>query len=182
MLFARRHKPDIFHHVKNFFWPRIGWRRSIFYLIHRLRRMQGTPYAIAAGFACGAAVSFTPFIGFHFAMAALMAWIIGGNLMASAIGTVVGNPWTFPFIWLWSYQLGNAILGTNGSELPAELGFTFIFDHPGQVLLPMVVGGIPSGIVAWFVSYWPLKRMIESYHHIRAHRRRARARRHGVRS
>lgn len=176
MLFARRQKPDFLHHVKNFFWPRIGWRRSISYLFYRLRRMQGTPYAIAAGFACGSAVSFTPFVGFHFAMAALLAWIIGGNLMASAIGTAVGNPWTFPFIWVWCYQLGNIMLGISGNDLPAELSFTFIFDNPGKVLLPMVVGGFPSSVVAWFVSYWPLKHMIESYHHIRDRRRQSRAR------
>lgn len=180
MLFDRRHKLHPFHHLKNFFWPRMGWRRSVFYLFHRLRRMQGTPYAIAAGFACGAAASFTPFIGFHFAMAALLAWVIGGNLMASAFGTVVGNPWTFPFIWLWSYQFGNALLGVSGNELPTDLSFTFIFDHPGQVLLPMAIGGFPSGIVAWFVCYWPLKRMVESYQLLRAHRRRRRLRRYGV--
>ena len=66
----------------------------------RLKRLQGTPYSIATGFACGVAISFTPFIGFHMILAALTAWLIRGNIIASAIGTIVGNPWTFPFIWL----------------------------------------------------------------------------------
>ena len=48
-------------------------------------------FRFGVGFACGAAVSFTPFIGFHSALAALLAWSIGGNILASAIGTAVGH-------------------------------------------------------------------------------------------
>jgi hypothetical protein len=35
----------------------------------------------------------------HFVLSALLAYIARANIIASAIGTVVGNPWTFPFIW-----------------------------------------------------------------------------------
>ena len=54
---------------------------------------------VAAGVAAGAFTSFTPFMGLHFLFAALFAWAIRGNLLASALGTFVGNPLTFPFIW-----------------------------------------------------------------------------------
>ena len=36
---------------------------------------------------------------FHILLAMLLALLIRGNLIASGIGTVVGNPWTFPLIW-----------------------------------------------------------------------------------
>ncbi|MFR8207121.1 MAG: DUF2062 domain-containing protein [Alphaproteobacteria bacterium] len=34
-------------------------------------------------------------MGFHLLLAALTAWIIRGNILASALGTAAGNPWTF---------------------------------------------------------------------------------------
>lgn len=182
-MFKRRHEPNPLSRVRDLLWPRTGWRRSLSYLAHRVRRLPGTPYSIAAGFACGAAVSFTPLIGLHFVLAALLAWRIGGNLLASAIGTVVGNPWTFPFIWLWIYEFGGWMLGMGGNDLPAGVGFasvfdhlTFIFDHPGKVFLPMLVGSLPTALVAWFVFYWPLLGMVEGYRRRGAKRRRGKAR------
>jgi hypothetical protein len=145
---------------------------------HRLRRLPGTPYRIAAGFASGAAVSFTPFIGLHFVLAALLALVLRGNLIAAAIGTAVGNPWTFPFIWLWIYSLGQWVLGGDSlTALPDNLSFQHIFENPLEVLLPMVVGGIPTAIVAWFVFFWPLQRTVAGYQKARRRRLRKRLRR-----
>lgn len=157
-------------------WPRGGWLRSGTYVAHRLRRLPGTPYRIAAGFACGAAISFTPFIGLHFALAAGLALLIRGSVIASAIGTVVGNPWTFPFIWLWIYSLGRWILGLRHrlTVQPEDFSFDHIFENPLEVLLPMVVGGIPTAIVAWFIFFWPLQRMVAGYQNARKRRLRKR--------
>ena len=75
-------------------------------MLHRLARLPGTPHSIAAGFACGVAMSFTPLVGVHILLALFLSWLIGGSLFSAVIGTIVGNPWTFPFIWLWIYNLG----------------------------------------------------------------------------
>lgn len=115
-MFRRRKNRSLLTKIREFVWPSIGWRRAATYFAHRVRRLPGTPESIAAGLACGVAISFTPFIGFHFLLAALLSWIIGGNLLASAIGTAAGNPWTFPFIWAWIYTAGHWILGTGGAE------------------------------------------------------------------
>ncbi len=158
-------------------WPRSGWRRSGAYVAHRLRRLPGTPYRIAAGFASGAAISFTPFIGLHFVLAALLALVVRGNLIAAAIGTAVGNPWTFPFIWLWTYSLGRWVLGGEAlTALPENLSFQHIFENPLEVLLPMIVGGIPTALVAWFVFFWPLQRTVAGYQKARRRRLRKRLR------
>ena len=140
------------------------------YVGHRLGRLPGTPYRIAAGFACGAAISFTPLIGVHFVGAALLSLLMRANVVASAIGTVVGNPWTFPFIWAWIYTLGNWILGRDSSALPYNLSLTFIFDHFWDILLPMMVGGIPTSIVAWFLFFWPVQYMVAEYQGARRRR------------
>ena len=177
-MFKRRKPLPLHQRAGSFFWPRSGWRRSGAYVAHRLRRLPGTPYRIAAGFASGAAISFTPFIGLHFVLAAALALLVRGNVIAAAIGTVVGNPWTFPFIWLWIYSLGRWMLGGGHTltALPADLSFQHIFQHPLDVLLPMIVGGIPTAIVAWFVFFWPLQRTVAEYQ--KARRRRIRRRLH----
>ncbi len=181
-MFGRRHPLPIYRRVREFAWPSGGWHRASLYIAHRVRRLPGTPYRIAAGFACGAAISFTPFIGFHFVGAALLSILLRGSLLASAIGTVVGNPWTFPFIWAWIYALGQWLLGGEVvSELPVVLSLTYIFERPLDVLWPMTVGGVPTSVAAWFAFFWPVRGAVAEYQHARSLlvRRKKRAARHG---
>ena len=175
-MFRRRNNPGWAARARDFLWPRRGWRRAGTYVFHRVRRLPGSPYSIAAGFACGAAMSFTPYIGFHFFGAALLAWVIGGSLMASAIGTAVGNPWTFPFIWAGIYRLGCWMLGWEaGHRLPDELTLSYIFEHPSAILLPMSLGAVPAVAVVWMAFFWPVRELVADYQ--RLHRRRRERRR-----
>jgi uncharacterized protein (DUF2062 family) len=182
-LFKRRRKKPFFHKIRDFIWPAGGWSRAGRYMHIRLARIPGTSYAVAAGFACGAAVSFTPFIGLHFILAALLAWLIRGNILTSAMGTIVGNPWSFPFIWVATYQTGLFILRREATEasvteiVSETIGnikiSQFINDFWGTaallkpffdlVFLPMLIGGIILGIVAWFVTYLPLYKVISEF-------------------
>ena len=171
-MFRRRNKPGWGSRVREFIWPRRGWGRVCSYFLHRVRRLPGSPYSIAAGLACGAAVSFTPFIGLHFFFAALIAWLIGGNLFASAIGTAVGNPWTFPFIWAFIYRVGIWMLGLEVAHtLPEGLSMSYIFEQPQALLLPMFLGSIPTGLVVWLLLFWPVKQVVGNYQSARQRRR-----------
>ncbi|WP_422366443.1 DUF2062 domain-containing protein [Pelagibius sp.] len=177
-MFKRREPLTFLKRASEILWPKGGWRRSGTYVAHRLRRLPGTPYRIAAGFASGAAISFTPFIGLHFILAAVLAVVLRGNLLAAAIGTVVGNPWTFPFIWLWIYSLGTWLIGNDDlTGLPQSLSLSYIVDNPLGVLLPMTVGGIPTAICAWFVFFWPIQRTVDQYQKARRRRTRRKLRR-----
>ena len=186
-MFLRRKKITIPERARQFVWPRAGWQRSFSYLFHRVARLPGSPYFVAAGFACGAALSFTPFVGMHIAFSCLLAWIIRASLMSAAIGTIVGNPWTFPFIWIWIYEAGRWLLDESGGVAAERLDFSeffgsfteavlrfdlvYLFETAWPVFWPMVVGGIPTAIVAWFVFYFPLKPMVDAYQHRRRLRR-----------
>lgn len=182
MLFKRRHPLTFGKRVLSMVWPRIGWRRSATYMGHRLSRLPGSPSGIAAGFACGAAISFTPLIGLHFVGAAALAWAIRGNIFASAVGTVVGNPWTFPFIWAWIFSLGKWILGWEaGRELPESVSISFIVDYPWEIFLPMLIGAIPTALVAWIVFYFPVLRLVTGYQKARARRLRRKEARAAIR-
>ena len=187
-MFGRRDKLNGGQWFISLFWPTMGWRRTVHYLKHRIGRIPGSPYEIAAGFACGAAISFSPFVGLHFILGGVWAWLMRANIISSAIGTAVGNPWTFPFIWVWIYQCG-LWLGVDYGNAPAdvtELNFEALFSNMIKAILssdldflietarpvfwPMLVGSLPSIVVIWFAVYFPLKAMVESYKKVRVQR------------
>lgn len=163
-MFRRRRELDYFEKTRSVVWPRGGWLRFLKYVGYRVLRIPGTPYSIAAGFAAGVAMSMTPFVGLHFVFSALLAWALGANIIASALGTFIGNPWTFPFIWVWIYFLGNAILGGGGGgTLPDELSLGYLIDNPFRVLFPMAIGSVPTAIVAWFAVYFPVRGIVSAF-------------------
>ena len=175
-MFRRRQKPSIWYHVREFFWPSMGFVRSTRYVVHRIGRMPGTPGSIALGFAIGAAVACTPFVGLHLGIAMVLAWIIRGSAVAAAIATqVVGNPWTISFVLLATYKLGARILGkTSIHHLPpgAEVHLGYVFHHPGQVLLPMMLGSLPVALAIGLISFFPARFLVSRYHLQRKSRRR----------
>jgi uncharacterized protein (DUF2062 family) len=160
MIMRRRHPRTRLQRIREAVWPSMGMARLTKYYRHRVARLPGTPYYIAAGFATGVAVSLTPFVGFHIAIGAAIAWLLGGSLVAMAIGTLVaGNPWTYPFIWLGTYKLGRWISGTHSAhDAPSALGQQFAFsdllDKPTELLLPMSLGALPLAIAGWIVSFY----------------------------
>jgi len=167
-MFRRRLRRRPIRRLKELLWPSAGWRRSTAYLAHRLRRLPGTPYGIAAGFACGAALAVTPFVGLHIAAAALLAWLIRGSLLAAALGTLIGNPWTYPPIFLWTYHLGTWMLGHGGTwPVPEEPTLGGLIEHPLQALLPMPVGAVPTAAFAWAAMFWAVRAAVVGYRRAR---------------
>jgi len=159
MLFKRRRREALWDRLRTFLWPRRSFRRSVTYFVKRALRLSATPHAISAGVAAGVFASFTPFMGFHFLIAAAVAWIIRGNLVASAIGTSLGNPITFPFIWGATLELGKFILqGTQPSGMgPKDIGhllwhleFAKLWE---PLLKPMAIGSLPLGLLAGVIFY-----------------------------
>jgi hypothetical protein len=180
MLFRRRIKLSILRRVKELLWPTAGFVRSFSYLRHRLARLPGTPHSIAVGFASGAGLAFTPCLGLHSPLSALLAWLLRGNILASALGTLVGNPWTYPFFLVWTYRVGCWIMRVKEVADPFHDLHMMDFLHSpltalGPVFLPMVVGSIPNALVMWWVSYRLSRKLIEEYKRKRAERRHRRA-------
>lgn len=141
--------------------------------------MPGSTHSIAAGIASGAAISFTPFLGLHLILGALIAWLFRGNLLASVFGTAVGNPWTFPFIFALTGQVGAFLLGREASDqMPS---WDTMWDSPveyfASIFPPLFVGGIPVAILAWLIFYVSFKALISGYRENRRHRRNMREQR-----
>lgn len=119
------------------------------YLKKRVIRLSDTPRNIALGLAIGAGVSFSPIMFTHFIQGIIIAYILRANIAAAIIGTAVGNPWTFPFIWWASLSLGSAIFTAVGMPVEASLPdnvtlsalWDMLFDDPMRLFMPWMLGG-----------------------------------------
>ena len=164
------------------------------YVMHRLRRLPDPPHKIARGVAAGVFVCFTPFFGFHFVLAAALAFVMQGNIVAAILATFVGNPFTLPIIATASIELGSWMLGMHhGLPLPQLLdafssaslelwnNFAAMFttrvahwDRLGdfflRVFLPYMVGGIVPGTIGGVIAYTLTLPAISAYQKARIRR------------
>lgn len=170
MLFKRKKDVSLWEKMKNFIYPKTGFIRGYKYLFKRVSRIPDRAHSIAIGIACGVGVSMTPFIGFQLLLTALFAFILRGNIAAGLIATVIGNPITFPFIWIGSYRLGIFILREPSLMSSTTIPFIEIFKEMKEAILtlnwdimitkvlpifnPMIIGGTILGILSGFLSYF----------------------------
>ncbi|TIU40692.1 MAG: DUF2062 domain-containing protein [Mesorhizobium sp.] len=155
MLFRRRKPDGLYERVRTYLWPRRSFSRSLQYFSKRILRLKATPHAVAAGVAAGVFASFFP-VGFHFIIAALLCWVIAGNLVAAALGAVFfGNPLTFPLLWETGKLILHDRLPTHGppahlGEMLHNLSFAQLWK---PVLEPMLIGAVPLGLAFGLLFY-----------------------------
>ncbi|MEP6567490.1 MAG: DUF2062 domain-containing protein [Mesorhizobium sp.] len=159
MLFRRRNPDGLFERLRTYMWPRSSFSRSLQYFSKRILRLNATPHAVAAGVASGVFASFFP-LGLHTVIAAVACWVIAGNLVAAALGTVVlGNPLTLPMLWGASWETGKFILHgrmpspgprSHLSEMLHHLSFSQLWE---PVLKPMLIGAVPLGLLFGLFLY-----------------------------
>ena len=169
-------------------WPRGGWARAAQYVQHRLRRLPGSPETIARGIFAGVFTTFTPFYGLHFVIAAILATLMRGNILASLLATFFGNPLTYVPIGMISMQTGYWLLDLGARPLEhGSLGRKFLeagrdlkdnvwamfggrktdwhdlqvfFD---EVFYPYMIGGIIPGLICGLVAYYLSVPLIRAY-------------------
>ena len=182
MLFSRKKPATWGEWFRVLVWPRRSWSRSAKYVSKRIMRLTASPHAVAAGVAAGVFASFTPFIGFHFFIAFLVAYIVAGNFLAAALGTFFGNPATFPLIWASTYKVGTFIVV--GSATPEDNlndlsensiwadGFTGLWDNLigiwEPVIKPMLVGAFPLGAIFGIAAYIVTRAAIATFRQARS--------------
>lgn len=194
LVFKRRDKRPIWKIVVDFLWPKGGWTRAFHYVKHRVRRLPDSPDRIARGIFAGVFTVFSPLFGLHFLVAAIIAKVMRGNILAALLATFVGNPLTYVPIAFVSLKSGHILLGrpprpegevhhSIGEKFQDAFGalkenFFAIFtdetaDWTGlsvfyeNVFFPYLVGGIVPGIVAGVVAYYISQPLIRAYQHRR---------------
>ncbi|RLK08133.1 DUF2062 domain-containing protein [Ruegeria conchae] len=188
MVFKRRDRRSPVQVASEFVYPRGGWTRAFHYVKHRVRRLPDTPERIARGIGAGVFASFTPFYGLHFLVAAVLARLLNGNILAALSGTFFGNPLTYVPIGVVSLQTGHFLLGTRYREhdthglmgkfadAMGDLKDNCIAMFTGReadwhglsrfyddVFFPYMVGGVIPGIVAGVVCGYLSLPLIRTY-------------------
>ena len=188
MVFIRRDGRSIWTTLREALWPRGGWTRAARYVQHRLHRLPDPPERIARGIFAGVLTTFTPFYGLHFVTAAILAWVMRGNILASLLSTFFGNPLTYVPISVASLQTGYWLLGLGevvqkhgtigykfskaGEDLWRNFVAIFTDDRAEwsgltifyqEVFFPWLVGGIIPGIVAGLICYYLSVPLIRVY-------------------
>ena len=138
-------------------------RRFFSYYKFKLARLPASSYAISAGFACGSMVSFTPLLGFHFILAVVFAYLLRANYIAALIGTIVGNPISFPFIWGLIYKVGAFIVDKPEDNLRQNINFEIIINQTYDIFIPMLVGGAVLAIPIWIITYFITYSFVSSF-------------------
>jgi len=180
-MFQRREPLGIFRKLRELFWPTMGWVRAFQYVKHRIVRLSDSSHRIAVGLACGAVISFTPLVGTHFIQAGILAYIFRGNLLSAIIGTFVGNPWTFPFMWWAAMSFGSFLFGVFGlpasTALPEVVTFGVMWNlattDPLRLFLPWLLGGYLIALFSWPFFYVIFFYLVKSAKlaRLRAHQR-----------
>jgi uncharacterized protein (DUF2062 family) len=188
VVFKRRDSRSVLRVVGDALWPRGGWLRAFHYVRHRMNRLPGTPEEIARGVFAGAFTVFTPFFGLHFVIAALLARVMRGSILAALLATFIGNPLTYAPIAIISLQTGHWMQGTRmrgevddsvfskfgaaAGDLwhnvmaiftPEQANWAELHRFYDDVFFPWMVGSIIPGIICGAVCYYLSVPVIRAY-------------------
>jgi uncharacterized protein len=195
VVFKRRDPRSILRILGDAVWPRGGWMRGFQYVRHRMHRLPGTPEQIARGVFAGVFASFTPFFGMHFLVAALLAWVMRGSILAALLGTFFGNPLTYVPIAYVALQSGHFLLGSGmrgavddsifskfalaAGDLwhnfkaiftPERAHWSELHRFYDDVFFPWMVGAIVPGVISGVICYYLSLSVIRAYQKRRAAR------------
>jgi uncharacterized protein len=150
MLFKRKRPLSVAMRLRYALWPARSFGRSFRYQTLRLLRIKSSPHRIALGCAAGVFAVFTPFLGFQMTIGAAMAFALRGSILASAAGSFLGNPLTYPAIWISTFTVGNVLLGSSAS---AEIS---TLPDKTEALGRSIRDASPDGVANAVQSLWPI--------------------------
>jgi hypothetical protein len=142
------------------------------YLKDRIRgifKLGDSPNRLAAAFALGVFIAFTPTIGLHTICCLLFAWIFRLSKLVVFTAAFINNPWTIVPMYGFCLWFGTKITGT-ATTVPTiawnQITFMNAYEMLAPYLWPFVAGTIVVGFiaaaVAYFVIYWAIVRYRKS--------------------
>jgi uncharacterized protein (DUF2062 family) len=113
------------------------------------------PGHIAAGFAVGVFISFTPFFGLHTPLAIALAFIFRLNKLTCITGAWVNTPLTVVPVLAASYRLGRFLRGKPVNELALKgLEWQHLKPYAKSLLLGSSILGFVAAVAGYFICYW----------------------------
>jgi len=145
----------------------------------RFLRIRGDPKDICFGLALGIFLGISPLFGFQLILAVLIAALLKWNKIAAAMGTLISNPLTTPFIYPFAYLVGSKVMGTTTKGhlvIPRDLATAGrMLEEAPHLLLEMTLGtvliGLPLALLGYFLSHVALIRYRETIRDKMASRR-----------
>lgn len=146
------------------------WRSAL----RRLLNLDDPPERTALAFAIGTFIAFSPLLGLHTILAALVSVVCRLNKLAILTGSFLSNPWTIAPIVGASWAIGRLIIGSPPVEAPqASLSalFTAEFWHlivaQWSQLLPFAVGAMILSTLSAAISYPLMLYILRNYRRAR---------------
>lgn len=137
--------------------PKHPWLRYARYWYLKILRQEGTPEAIARGWACGVFAGSFPLFGLQTIIGILLATLIHGNKFTAAAGTWVSNPLTYVPIYYFNFRVGEIVLQRQTEfdetllESWSEMGLAGL-GFIGTLFVGCLIVGLTLAIGAYFGS------------------------------
>ena len=141
-------------------WRGVGFIRQAKLTLVRFVRMRGLPEEIAKGVALGIFIGMTPTFGFQMAIAIFFAYLLRKNRLAAILGVWVTNPVTAPVIYAIEYEIGRILLDVKRARLPADFTWEAYANLGWDIMYPLWVGGLITGVVLGTLSYFITLRIV----------------------
>lgn len=128
------------------------WKKRTYSILS----LDSHPGHIAAGFAVGVFISFTPFFGLHTALAVAAAFIFRLNKLTCITGAWVNTPLTMVPILGISYKLGAFLRGRPLKDLPVAHGIEWhnLERYAKSLILGSSLLGFIAAVFAYFLCYY----------------------------
>lgn len=128
------------------------WKKRIY----RILSLDSHPGHIAAGFAVGVFISFTPFFGLHTPLAIAAAFIFRLNKLTCITGAWINTPVTVVPVLGLSYKLGRFLRGREVNELQLAGGLEWhnLQKYAKSLILGSSILGFFAAIIAYFLCYY----------------------------
>lgn len=145
--------------------------------------VQDTPHRVAWGFAIGLFIGWMPIMGIQMVVAALLTWLLRGNVVASLPPVWITNPVTMVPIYYLCNRTGALIAGEAVSfrkighivhrvqELEWNRALSYIFGELLGAVIATGIGGVILGLVTAAPCYLLVKMTVTTYQRIRMERR-----------
>jgi len=144
------------------FW--IKWKRAFHLLYLKLLRLRGNPEKVAGGTAIGVFIGMTPTVPLQAILAVSIAFLLKKSKLAAAAGVWIANPFSLPFIYLFDYKVGQAIIGKSApSPELANFSISHLMKLSWEISLPMLIGGLVMGLIFSIPSFFITRRVIFLY-------------------
>jgi hypothetical protein len=138
--------------------------------LRSLLNLDDPPERTALAFAVGAFIAFSPLLGLHTILAALVSVVWRLNKLAVLTGSFLSNPWTIAPIVGAAWAIGRSIIGSPPVALPqaslsALITVEFWRSIAGQwrQLLPYAVGSMILATASAAISYPLMLYILRNY-------------------